>query len=54
MGCICSPRMGWHLQKRIYLSYGALLAAQEEQLSEGTNPAVDWRGPMETDWDVDV
>lgn len=46
LGCICSPWRGWHLQKRIYLSYEALQVAWEKQPSEGTDPAVDWRGPM--------
>lgn len=39
---------GVNLWKRIYLTYGELLATWQEQPSEGTNPAAGWRVPMET------
>lgn len=39
-----------NLWKRIYLTFGALLATWEEQPFKGTDPAVGWRVPMEAGW----
>lgn len=43
-----------NLWKRIYLTFGALLATWEEQPFKGTDPAVGWRVPMEAGWALGV